>query len=222
MAAAARVARRRRLALHDGTGAVVVHESTVAPVTGGEVLLWPPVDGPAGVLLRHAIESDDGAHTDTAPQPPWLVRPDRTVVQLPFDLGVSPLLALPDGRWLLPGSDTIWRDDYDEPLTLLAPDGALEPLLVGGTPVPASRVLREAAPQLLGAQVPADSNDDVPWNTVGARLDSAAKELHVAIDLEREERVAVVVAALPLDGAAPARLIAHLEPTPGGAVAAAP
>jgi hypothetical protein len=47
------------------------------------------------------------------------VRPDGTVTRLPFDVGVSPLLALPDGRWLLPGCDPLWRDNCDEPLEIL-------------------------------------------------------------------------------------------------------
>ncbi len=63
---------------------------------GGEILLWPPIAGPEGVLLRHAIVTDEGNHHETAPQPPWLVRADGTVTQLVgFELGVSPLLALP-------------------------------------------------------------------------------------------------------------------------------
>lgn len=136
-AAAARVGIHRRFALrYDGGEAVVVHESDVPAAVGGEVLLWPPIVGPTGVLLRHAIEVDDGQKQEIAPQRPWLVRPDRTVAQLPFELGVSPLMAMPDGRWLLPGADPVWRDDYDEPLTFLDGTGALEPLLVGGRPVP--------------------------------------------------------------------------------------
>lgn len=98
LAAAARVATHHRFALRRGDESVVVHESTAAPVDGVEMLLWPPVIGPAGVLLRHAIEVDYGTRTETAPQRPWLVRPDRTVTHLPFELGVSPLIALPDGR----------------------------------------------------------------------------------------------------------------------------
>lgn len=75
-AAAARVGIHRRFALrHDGGEGVVVHESNIPAVDGGEVLLWPPIVGPTGVLLRHAIEIDDGQQQVTAPQGPWLVRP---------------------------------------------------------------------------------------------------------------------------------------------------
>lgn len=222
LAAAASVGIHRRFALRCADHEVVVHESDVAAVDGGEMLLWPPIVGPAGVLLRHAIETDDGSESLSEPQRPWLVRPDGSVTRLPFELGVSPLIALPDGRWLMPGADTVWRDDYDEPLSLLAEDGALEPLLVGGRPVAASRVLREAAPELLSALAPVAPGGDVPWGTVDARLDTASDELHMAIEIDGEDRPAVVVAALPLDGAAPARLVAHVEPTSRCEVAVAP
>ena len=222
LAAAACVGIHRRIALrHDGGEVVVVHESTVPPVDGGEALLWPPVVGPAGVLLRHAIETDDGKVNEIAPQRPWLVRPDRTVARLPFELGVSPLVAMPDGRWLLPGADPVWRDDYDEPLSVLAENGALEPLLVGDRPVPTSRVLREVAPELLAALAPVDRDDDVPWGTVDARLDPEADELHLAIAIVREDQAATLIAALPLDGRTPARLVDHIEPAPGRRVALA-
>lgn len=154
---------------------------------------------------------------------PWLVHPDGTVVQLPFELGVSPLLAMQDGRWLLPGADALWRDDYDEPLSTLDANGRVERLLVGGRPVPASRVLREAAPQVLAALEPIDPDRDVPWGTVSARPDLDSDELLLAIEVDRNDYTrTVVVAGLPLDGPTPARLIAHIEPTSGSQVAVAP
>jgi hypothetical protein len=58
--AAANVSVRRRLALRSDTQTVLVHESDVSRSGGGEVVQWPPIVGPAGVLLRHAIVADDG------------------------------------------------------------------------------------------------------------------------------------------------------------------
>jgi hypothetical protein len=148
---------------------------------------------------------------------------DGSVVQLPFELGVSPLLAMQDGRSLLPGADALWRDDYDEPLDILNATGDVQPLLVGGQPVPASRALREAAPQLLSALEPIDPRRDVPWSTVSARLDANSDELLLAIEIARDEDTRTVIAAgLSLTGAAPARRIAHIESTPGSQVAVAP
>ena len=223
LADAALVPLTRRIAIRDGDRTMVVHEADRSPAAGGEALLWPPIAGPLGVLLRHAVVTDDGRHSSAESQPPWLLALDGTITQLPFELGVSPLLAMPDGRWLLPGADALWRDGYDEPLSLLAADGGIEALLVGGAPVPASRVLREAVPELLAGLQPVDPDDDVPWETVGARLAADAGTLHLAVELVREEnRRAVVVAALPLDGTRPAHLLAHVEPEPGLEVALAP
>jgi hypothetical protein len=108
-------------------------------------------------------------------------------------------------------------------LSFLDVTGRVEPLLVGGRPVPASRVLREAAPQVLSAVTPIDPKHDVPWATRAARWDADADELLLAIEIDRDDDTrTVVVAGLPLDGRAPARLVAHVEPTPGSWVAVAP
>jgi hypothetical protein len=223
LVAAANVSIRRRLVLRSDTQTVLIHEFEGSRADGGEALLWPPIVGPAGVLLRHAVVTDDGRRYDVESQRPWLVQHDGTVVQLPFELGVSPLLATRDGRWLLPGADALWRDDYDEPLSLLDATGRVEPLLVGGRPVPASRVLREAAPQVLSALEPIDPSGDAPWGTSSARWDADADELLLAIQIDRDDDTrTVIVAELPLDGSAPARPIAHIEPTPGSRVAVAP
>jgi hypothetical protein len=203
----------RRWAVRSDAGTALVHESSVAPADGGEVLLWPPVAGPDGVLLRHAVVTDDGRQADEAPQRPWLVRADGTVTQLPFELGVSPLLALPGDRWLLPGWDTVWRDDHDEPLCVLNAAGTTEPLLVGGRPVPVSRLLREAAPEFH------DPGEDAPWNTEAARLDAA--ELRLTVKVYGDEDETLLVMGCPLDGSAPARLLARLpssERRPGAVV----
>jgi hypothetical protein len=159
---------RRRLAPRRDTGLVVVQDSSVSPAAGGEALLWPPITRPTGVLPRHAIVTDEGRRSDEAPQPPWFVHGDGTITRLPFVLGVSPLAALEDGRWLLPGVDTGWRDDPDEALSVLDATGVMEPLLVDGRPVPVSRVLREASPELLASVEPIVRNEEVPWHTVSA------------------------------------------------------
>lgn len=143
-------------------------------------------------------------------------------MQLPFELGVSPLPAMPDGRWLLPGVDALWRDD-DEPMSILDADGRIEHLLVGDQPVPASRVLREAAPQVLAKLGPIDPDGDVPWRTISARVDAGLDELVLAIEVDRSDDTrAVVVAGLALDGATPARLIAQIEPRSDSQIAVAP
>lgn len=194
----ARTPFRRRIAFRHGTGTIVAHDATVAPAHGGEVLLWPPIAGPSGVLVRHAIVTDDGHSADEAPQPPWLVRADGTVTPLPFELGVSPLLALPGDRWLLPGYDTVWRDDYDEPLCVLDAAGRTEPWLAGGEPLPPSRILREVAPELLRTPAP---DQDVSWETVAARVHNG--ELLVAVRVD--EHPALIV------GTDPIRIIARSD-----------
>jgi hypothetical protein len=223
LAAAASRPIRRRLAVRHDTQTVLVHEACVSPADGGEVLLWPPIAGPAGVLLRHAIVTDNGANHEEAPQLPWLVQRDGTVARLPFELGVSPLLAMEDGRWLLPGADVLWRDDYDEPLSVLDAAGSIEPLLVGGRPVSVSRVLQEAAPELLAALEPIDPNQDVPWETVSARLDTAADELLLSIEIRADDdTTTILVVGLSLPAATPARVIVHFKSTPRSQIAVAP
>jgi len=223
LVAAANVPMRRRLALRSDARVVPIHESESSPAEGGEAVLWPPIVGPAGVLLRHAFVTDSGLRDDLRSQLPWLVRDDGTVERLPFELGVSPLLAWPDGRWLLPGADPLWRDSYDEPLSLLDATGHVEPLLVGGRPVLASYVLAAVAPRVLAALGPIESSDDVAWNTVAARLDADADELLLVIVVDPDDDPeTIVVAAVPLDGAAPVRLIAQIEPAPDVQIAVVP
>ena len=214
---------RRRLALRHDTGVVLVHDGSASPAEGGEVLLWPPITGPAGVLLRWAIRTNDGRNHDDAPQEPWLVHADGTITRLPFVLGVSPLLALDDDRWFLPGCDAVWRGGYDEPLSVLGATGTIEPLLVGGRPVPVSRILHEAAPELFASLGPIDPNRDVPWNTVSARLEPGSHELLMAIEIDAQNDVTTVVAVrLPLAGTFPPRVIARFESTPRAQIAVAP
>jgi hypothetical protein len=214
---------RRRLALLSETGTTLVHEAEVSPADGGESLLWPPITAAAGVLLRHAIVTDDGQRFDESPQAPWLVRTDGTVNRLPFALGVSPLLAMSGDRWLLPGLDTVWRDDYDEPFGVLDATGRIEPLLIGGRPVPASRMLAEATPELLAALHTIDPERDVPWEAVAARVDLVSDELAIAIEVDADEHAKTLLAVrLPFAGGAPARVVARFESTPSSQLAIAP
>ena len=205
----------RRLAVRSPRGTVLVHEATVAPADGGEVLLWPPVAGPEGVLLRHALVKNEGHSSDTVSQPPWLVRDDGTLTQLPFELGVSPLQALPGDRWLLPGRDPLWRDDYDEPVSILDAAGRTEPLLVDGTELPPSRVLAAVAPELLAVLDPPAVSQDVAWALVGAHLDD--EELQVAIKVTVDDEHAVLVVA----GTAPLRELARFRTGPQERIAVA-
>ena len=148
---------------------------------------------------------------------------DGTITRLPFVLGVSPLAALEDGRWLLPGVDTVWRDNPDEPLSVLDATGVIEPLLVGGRPVPVSRVLREAAPELLASLEPIVRNEEVPWHTVSARLEPGTHELLMTIEIDAQDDVTTVLAVrLPLAGTLPARVVARFESTPRAQIAIAP
>jgi hypothetical protein len=213
--AAARQPVHRRLAIRGPRGTVLVHEATVAPVDGGEVLLWPPVAGPEGVLLRHAIVKDEGQSSDTESQPPWLVRDDGTLTQLPFELGVSPLQALPGDCWLLPGRDPLWRDDYDEPVSILDAAGRAEPVLIDGAELSPSRVLAVVAPELLAALDPPAPNQDVAWEVVGAYLDD--EELRVAIEVTIDDEHAVIVVA----GTAPMRELARVRTGPDERIAVA-
>jgi hypothetical protein len=150
------------------------------------------------------------------------VHRDGAVTRLPFVLGVSPLAALEDGRWLLPGVDTVWRDNPDEPLSVLDATGVIEPLLVDGRPVPVSRVLREAAPELLASLEPIDP-DEVPWRTASTRLESGTQELLMTIEIDTQDDVTTLLAVrLPLAGTRPARVVARFESTPRVQIAVAP
>ena len=66
-----------------------------------------------------------------------------------------------------------------------------------------------------------DPSRDVPWSTVSARLH--AGELLLAIEITHDDDTCtIIVAALDLAGATPARLIAQLESTPELQLAVAP
>jgi hypothetical protein len=108
-------------------------------------------------------------------------------------------------------------------LSVLGATGGIAPLLVGGQPVPVSRVLHEAAPELLASLEQIDWNRDVPWQTVSARLDPGTRELLMAIEIDAQEDVTTLLAVrLPLAGTLPARVIARFESTPRAQIALAP
>lgn len=220
------------LELRRGDVAVVLADERSDPLDGSVELFWPPIVSEAGVLLRHSRTSrtsDGRPRWDTEMQHPWLVAPDGTVTQLPFELGVSPLGVLPDGRYLLPGSDPLWRDDYDESLSALSHDGETEPLLVGGEPLRPSRLVRLADP----AWAPERERDasgwpveDFPFDTQRARIDGdelivlladyALKDWAEDSPYMDEPALRWVTAAASLDGSA-MRLIAHGTTAPGEA-----
>jgi hypothetical protein len=132
-------------------------------------------------------------------QHPWLVTPDGTVRVLPYESGVGPRGALPDGRLLLPAADPLWGDEPDEPLSGLTLHGEARPLCAGPRPgeddARPSRLLREAFPELApiagsnAAGAPADGGechaDDgaagAAWAVVDARVDEAADEVVVLL-----------------------------------------
>ena len=126
-----------------------------------------------------------------------------------------------------PAPTRLWRDDYDEPLSVLHTDGRDRARCSwAAEPVPASRVLREAAPELLDCtgrrSLP---NEDVPWETVAARLDPGSDELQLAIEIETDaetETRTILVASVPLSGEAPMRVVAQSTSTPNSQVALAP
>lgn len=209
---------------------VVVHDERSSAEQGFVQLHGPALVGPAGVMLRQSIvsardadpdEPDGRLAWDTEMQHPWLVATDGAVTRLPFELGVAPLCVLPDGRFLLPGADPLWRDDCDEPLSALDHDGETEPLQVGGAPLTPSRIVELAE----SSWAPVRERDaagwplgDFPFDTQRARIDG--DELIVLLadhdvgDWEEdspfidEPELRWVLAAAALDGTH-VRVIAH-------------
>jgi len=91
--------------------------------------------------------------------------------------------------------------------------------------VPVSRILREAAPDVLAALPPTEPDQDVPWTTVAARLDPGSDDLQLAINVETDaetETWTILVASVPLTGAAPIQVVARYESTPASQVAVVP
>ena len=65
----------------------------------------------------------------------------------------------------------------------------------------------------------------MPWTTVAARLDPGSDDLQLAISVETDaetETWTILVASVPLTGAAPMRVVARFESTPTSQVAVAP
>ncbi|MDO9352375.1 MAG: hypothetical protein Q7T55_01680, partial [Solirubrobacteraceae bacterium] len=131
-------------------------------VVGGErgaELNWPPIVGPRGVLFRRTgsvVEIrepgspfDIGAGSSEGPLPPWFVTNEGHAAALAVELAVTPVCALPDGRFLLPGASETWRDGGDEPMHAVTPDGVVEPWLVGGRTTKPSQLVALVAPDLL-------------------------------------------------------------------------
>lgn len=221
--ARAATVRHVRIEACRGEVAVVLADEQNAPLDGTVELYWPPMVSEAGLLLRHSRSSvtvDGRPRWDSESQHPWLIAPDGTVTQLPFELGVSPLCVLPDGRYLMPGADPLWRDDYDEPLSALAADGQLEPLQVDGQPLLPSQLVSLAD----ASWAPERKRDehgwpleDFPFWAQRARIDGDELILLLADftigDWAEEgpyveEPLRWLIAAVKLDGTA-LRLIAH-------------
>lgn len=225
-AVAARRPTAFRLRARFGASETLVHEEERTPAEGVTQLHWPPVVGPLGVLLRrsvkttrHELRAGDpfgGEREDTEMQCPWLVSPEGEVRALPVELGVSPLTALPDGRFLLPGADALWRDGRDEPLHTLSDDGRMEPVLLGGEPVTPTRLLATLAPDGL-PEKPPDIPEDARWGFDQARVDPHTGELVLLLadgpweDSMSFERVRWLVVGIPLTGTGGPSLVARGE-----------
>ncbi len=200
---------------------IPVHEERRAPAEGVTKLHWPPIVGPRGVLLRRSVETMDRQaggriRSDIEMQHPWLVTPAGAVRTLPFELGVSPLATLPDGRFLLPGADALWRDGRDEPLHALADGGRLEPVRLDGDPVSASAMLAAVAEDLLPAEPP-EIPEDALWGFEAARVDAETGELVLLLaeDFEIADGVRWVVLTIALAGSGAPRLVARGEAPAG-------
>lgn len=212
----------------------LVHEEAGLHRDGTTKLHWPPVVGPAGALLRRSRvtrvfddpERGSGLVEDTEMGAPWLVTRDGEVRTIPVELGVSPLCELPDGRYLLPGNDALWRDGTDEELHVLDADGRVEPLLVEGAPVDPSRILGKLAPQLL--PTPEQREDETVCDPRAARIDPVSGDLIVLLaelpwetDARRDPSGPWAVVAVPLAPARSWRLLAIGDRRPGTHVAVA-
>lgn len=207
------------------------HASAGSASDGYTMLRWPPIVSDAGVLLRRTMEDarDEAGrvHWGTETLTPWFVRRDGTVEELSFELGVSPLCVLPDGRYLLPGADPLWRDSFTEPLSALALDGKLESLTAAGEPVSAPRLVRDVAPDWHVAreerQDEWDWFESYPWETDAARVDDATGQLRIRLVDDRTVDGALrwIVVDVPLGGGA-ASVLVDRGVTPGDDRAALP
>lgn len=233
-----------RVVLERGGVPLLGYDEAATLGEGVSELYWPPIVGPGGVLLRRGVarlepkrgedgEPDGRGMThDVTMQEPWLVSATGEVTTLPFELGVGPLLAFPDGRFLLPGTDPLWRDSLSEPLSLLSTDGETAPLLMGADAVTARSVVHQLAPELLdGGDAPdnddAEEDDDgetEEWEIRLAILDESTNTLIALLsegDFDFRFEPRWLVASLPLDGDEPPRLLGRGQQTLGTRTAVA-
>lgn len=181
-----------RLVLERAGVPLLGYDEASTPAEGVSELYWPPVVGPGGVLLRRGVATlrlangEEGEATgpgysrEVEMQEPWLVAPTGEVTTVPAELGVAPLVALPDGRFLLPGSDPLWLDGRDEPLGVLAPDGTTAPLLVGADAVTPGTLVRSLAPDLLPGLAddePGGDAEESEWEVRAAGLGAGGSSL---------------------------------------------
>lgn len=194
------------------------------PAGPGELvtLNWPPVVGPAGVLVRHSVDRTlSPTEAESLSGHPWLAHRDGTVTTLPIELGVSPVCALPDGRFLLPGASELWLDDAEEPMATISPDGTVSTLLVDGAELSPVRILDAVAPDLLDV-IPFDAPEHRQWRddnglwVKAARVTPNGSTLTILLaerswpaDWHSPEAAHWLVASVPLDGSGPIELVAR-------------
>lgn len=188
-------------------GGVVAYEASTVGASG--VLLRP-----TRVALRRVEPSPSRAVLAVLVDRtrPWLVTPAGRLQRLPRRVA-SPIGTLPDGRWL---QSSVSPDLGGEPqLTTVDRRGEVRPLLVAGRPVTPVRLTLEAG---LSDTFAVSARVQAAWpageGAVAVALENPGEDLFanvtsidgIPVAQPAMERALVV---LPLDGAAPARLIDH-------------
>lgn len=195
-------------------GATVVDVPLRAEAGTTSTLMWPPLAGPSGVLLRWSVSRvGDGGDTETEAQSPLLISADGAVSVVPVDLGVSPLLALGDGDFLLPGASTLWRDDFDEPLHRLDAGGSTRPYLHAGRELWPSGLVATHAPAWSATDEQRDAKGDAVWTFKQARRDASPGALLLLLTDQElidhlNDPVRWLAFHVPIDDEEPVRLIA--------------
>lgn len=212
---------------------VVAIEESKLPSEGPATVLWPPTVIPEGVVLRWqrttvhfelASKRPLGANQaprqeGTEAQHGLLVTTTGELIELPFELGVSPLTAALDGRLLMPSCDPLWWDGDDEPLTLLGLDGSTEPLVVAKEAVTPSRVLRSIGEPFTntsgrnGVEAPLpDAEPSAPfWTFRQARFVDGALLLGLVGEGRATDVATWVAVEIPLHGTWAVRRIGTTE-----------
>lgn len=208
--AEAAVPHKLTVTLRRGDIEVLVHDEERSARDGTMELRWPPIVSETGVLLRRTLEDardEEGrVQWGSTTLRPWLVRPNGVVEELPFELGVAPLCALPDGRYLLPGADALWRDSFAEPLSALGLDGRIETLQAAGQPLSAPRIVATVAPDWFVARAAEQDEwewtEAFPWDADAARVDVGRGTLTVRLVDDRTQDAGVrwLLAEVPVDG----------------------